>query len=299
VLLVALSLSAPAFLSGQSPSTFINPNGNLNMRAFGAYLAAAGGIGLLAGLVFGVCLLLAEGAVVVIVDGFARGERRSIGRAIGDALRVALPLLGAAVLAWLGLAGLALLSVPLLVLWVIPGLFGLVPAVALLAWLLSPGARQPFLKWLILLTSPFGLPTYYGIRWSLYPQAVVLEGAGPRQALQRSSGLIRGSWLRVFGITAVIGMITWVLQAVPSFIVSLIGLVIAFSRAASGGLQSFEQTNRSLQLLTNAASLVGWILFGALVFIGLTLVFLDQRNRREGADLAERLGWVEAGPPAS
>ena len=48
------------------------------------------------------------------------------------------------------------------------GIFGLVPLVALLFWWLRPTARRGWLKWLIVLTTPMGLPTYFGFRWAMY-----------------------------------------------------------------------------------------------------------------------------------
>ena len=87
-----------------------------------------------------------------------------------------------------------------------------------------------------------GIPfaVYFGIRWFGIPQAVILEAKNPREALSRSSDLVKNTWWRVFGILSVIvliagaigsilgitvGRIPWVGQCLVTMLVTPIGVI--------------------------------------------------------------------------
>src|SRR5207244_11650422 len=86
----------------------------------------------------------------------------------------------------LGLLGLGVLGAALFVVTVFGIAGSLIAIVGLLFWWLRPNVRRKRLKWLIILTVPFGLPTYIATQWALYLGAVVLEDKGPVAALTRS-----------------------------------------------------------------------------------------------------------------
>ncbi len=64
---------------------------------------------------------------------------------------------------------------------------------------------------LMLVTIPVAV--WIGIKWSFALHAVVLEGRGVYTAFGRSGELVKGSWLRVFGIIMMIGIIFGVLTS--------------------------------------------------------------------------------------
>jgi hypothetical protein len=133
---------------------------------------------------------------------------------------------------------------------------------------------------------PFGLPTYYGVRWSLYAQTCVLEGAGSLRALARSGELVSGHWFRAMGVLTVVGLIASVLQGLPS---AVVGLVVG----VTGARVSPGQPSLIVDIATYSASFVSAALFGAIPLISAVLLLVDLRNRHEGADLHERAHRLE------
>ena len=251
--------------------------------------AAAAGIGL--GVVFGVALLIAGAAVTVCTMHVMHGERPAVWEPYRVAFKRTLTLLGAVILLGLGSFGLVIAAIPVFLLWFFPGLFGLTPLVALIVWVANPGARANWLKWLIILTTPWGLPIYFGVKWSLWAQVVVLEGVGPMDALKRSSQLIAGNWFRSAGMLVVISFIVSILQAIPA---TAMGIVAGIATAMQDGDPTIVSA-----VINGASSLIGYPLFGGLTFITLTILFIDLRNRHEGADLEGRVQQMETSPASS
>jgi hypothetical protein len=68
---------------------------------------------------------------------------------------------------------------------------------------------------LLLSITIIGIPfaIYLGIRWSFFPQAVVIEGRDSGDALSLSADIVKGSWWRTFGIVIIVSL----LAAIPSF----------------------------------------------------------------------------------
>lgn len=264
-----------------------------------ALAGAIGGLvtaGLIVTAIFAVCQLAAAAAAILVADGGMRGRELRVMPALRSGLQRLWALRGAAILYVLFLLGITIVAAALLV----PQLGGLlggpVAVVCLVIWAANPGARRPWLKWLIILAVPFGLSLYYGTRWSLYSLAVVLEGAGPRTSLRRSADLVRGRWFRVWGCIAMVSIIAAILQSIPSIVVSAIAAAVILgsrSAAATGG------SGIAINVVTNAAGLVGWVLFGGLIYIALTVIFEDLRNRAEGADLTERMELRPTGSAGS
>ncbi len=132
----------------------------------------------------------------------------------------------------------------------------------------------------MILATPFGLPIYYGVRWSLSIPAIMLERAGPVALLRRAVALVKGNWFPVAGI--------WL----------VLSIVVGISRASQGpssvcwpwcwGLLRRPPRPRLDRQRQQRRLVVGSVLFGALSFIATTIMFIDLRNRHEGTDLDER-----------
>jgi len=105
-----------------------------------------------------------------------------------------------------------------------------------------------------------GIPfaVYFGIRWFGIPQAVILEAKTPREALSRSSDLVKNSWWRVFGILIVLGLIFGVIGSILGVTVGLIPWI--------------------------GDSLVA-ILVMPIIVTGVTLLYYDLVFRKEGYSL--------------
>ncbi len=225
-------------------------------------------------------------AATIAAAKYLGGEEPSVGGAYGRALRrLPLLILTTLLLALLWLF-LFLASTVLFVVTLFGTLGTLVALIALINWWVKPESRRTWLKWLIILTSPFGLVTYYFVRWSLYLPAVVLEGEGPIGALARSSRLVQGQWFRAGAVLTLASLILIVLVSVPVLIVSL---VIGLAGVASG----FGNPESS-SVVTQSVTFVVQILFSSVGFITYLLLFVDLRNRREGTDLSERISSLEA-----
>ena len=74
------------------------------------------------------------------------------------------------------------------------------------------------LLWLLVVCGLFitviGIPfsIYFGVRWGLYGLPVMFEGTTARQALRRSTELVKGTWWRAFGIMLAIFLIAIMIQ---------------------------------------------------------------------------------------
>jgi hypothetical protein len=114
-----------------------------------------------------------------------------------------------------------------------------------------------FLFCISILGIPWGIKRL--VQWSFIVQAIMAEGIGHRQALQRSADLVRGRWWATFGYLIVIG------------------LLVGLTSSVVGGL---------LQQIVSGVP--GIILAGAVGFfttpymiIATTLIYFDLRLRKE------------------
>jgi hypothetical protein len=145
--------------------------------------------------------------------------------------------------------------------------FGLViGGIAALAALTGPAV-------LILLLPAIPAAIYVANAWTLSTPALLFEGVGPVQALKRSFGLVKGSWWRVLGIIFVgvllVSLLSGVLQGmltlIPASLAEGNDVVLAVSAVIAGTV--------SVTLTTPFTAAI------------ITLVYFDQRVRREGFDL--------------
>ncbi len=140
---------------------------------------------------------------------------------------------------------------------------------------------------------PFAI--YFSMRWGLYSLPVLFEETTGRNALRRSTELVKGSWWRVFGIMLAISLISFmigfILQESFEFILSLIG--IAAPEAPANFLEQLQR------LYMPISSEIGWFSYSvrrlvslSIAFItmpigpiGSTLLYFDLRIRKEAYDL--------------
>ena len=234
-------------------------------------------------------VLLWTSAVVGASDGFLHGTEPRIGPVYVHAVRRYWAVFLASVLVLVALIVLTMLATALFVLTGFGIAGSLIALVAVLFWWLKPGAQRSWLKWLIVAVAPFGLPTYFLGRWSMFIPAAVLECHGPLGALRRSSQLVDRHWFRVVSILTVASLIVGVLQWAP---VTLIEIPFTISTAARGqiGLAPTEAA------IVDAVGVALQVLFASIGSIVYTLVFVDLRNRREATDILERVSLLEADP---
>ena len=138
-----------------------------------------------------------------------------------------------------------------------------------------------------------GIPVaiFLGTRWGFFPMTVLVEDNSAAAALRRSGELVKGAWWRVFSIMLAIFMI--------AFTIKLIFLVFSTSIFALSGIagelnilemlrrtvwESHAQMDRPLHLL-HAINTAIDALLDPILAIGFTLLYFDQRVRKEGFDI--------------
>jgi putative peptide zinc metalloprotease protein len=114
------------------------------------------------------------------------------------------------------------------------------------------------------------LPLAVVTPFAVGPQAAVLEGARPIDALRRSRRLLRGRYARTLGVLVVISVLGWIVAA-------LLGLPV---RAAGSSVAA--------PLFNAVMAAAGAILFGPLVVAILTALFFDAGGSAEVAPAAGR-----------
>lgn len=151
----------------------------------------------------------------------------------------------------------------------------------------------------ISMPATFILGVYLLVKWSVAAPALVLEDQmGAAGALRRSWELVRGGWWRTFATFFVLTLLVGILQSLGS----------GLSEALSALLQAVAAPGATFRpawiavIASLLASAVG-VLWGPLLYIGLTLMYYDRRVRMEAYDLAVlaqdmlRQQRPEAAPP--
>ena len=129
---------------------------------------------------------------------------------------------------------------------------------------------------------------YLALAWSLAIPVTVLEGGGLGVSTSRSKELTQGTRWRI--------LVTYVLLIILTFVVSFIielpmeFLARLFTRSNPSG------TLALLQLMQGLGNFLSTSLVGPLVTIALTLIYYDQRVRKEGFDLQLMMASLQPGP---
>ena len=160
------------------------------------------------------------------------------------------------------------------------------------------------LYWLVILllsVTVIGVPfaIFFWTRWGLYAQAVMVEEASAKGALKRSSELVKGSWWRVFGITLAILLIYIVIDYI---LITSSTLIFALSGVASE-INLFEMIRRviwephgeieGILHLLHAIHTAIDALITPITALGYTVLYFDQRVRKEGFDIEIMLAKEE------
>ncbi len=132
---------------------------------------------------------------------------------------------------------------------------------------------------------------YLALAWSLAIPVTVLEGGGLGASTSRSKELTRGSLGRIFVILLLVGILTFVV----SFIIQFpLGLLTAMSG------QSYIAGSTALaHAMQSIGGFLSTSLVGPLGTIALTLIYYDQRVRKEGFDLQLMMSALQSGAQAA
>ena len=156
-----------------------------------------------------------------------------------------------------------------------------------------------FLLWLlvvaVLTVTIIGIPfaIYFAVRWGLFLGTIMFEKPVIRIALKRSSELISGMWWRMFGMLLAIlllsSMVHSIIEISIGFILIATNLVseIDFIDILQWGLlgESFENSTPLFYTISIVIHLVVYAMSFAIWIIGITLLYFNQRIRKEGFDI--------------
>jgi hypothetical protein len=123
------------------------------------------------------------------------------------------------------------------------------------------------------------------LNWSLVIPITVLEGGWFRASVRRSKSLANGSRWRIFGLFFLLGL----LGAVTSLMIQILLLMLV----PLFGVRDYQRIQAATQALQAIGIFISTSLVGALGTIALSLVYYDQRVRKEGFDLQFMMATLE------
>ena len=129
------------------------------------------------------------------------------------------------------------------------------------------------------------------LAWSLVVPVTVLEGGGLRASMRRSKALTNGCRGRILVIYLLIGIL-----------VAIVSWMIQLPLLAAAGLRSLREPGTmtaAVQVISAAGVFLSTSLVGALGTIAITLIYYDQRVRKEGFDLQLMMSTLEGGGQAA
>jgi hypothetical protein len=132
------------------------------------------------------------------------------------------------------------------------------------------------------------------IVWSLSIPIVLIEIKGPVEAMKRSFALTEGSRSRILIILLLVGVVTYIVTII---IQAPIIYLIGFS-----GLKNPNSIPAWLNILSRVGSFISSCLVIPISMIATSLVYYDQRVRKEGFDLQLMMSSLKSEqnpPPAS
>ena len=156
-----------------------------------------------------------------------------------------------------------------------------------------------FLLWLlvigILTITVIGIPLaiYFAVRWGLFLGTIMFEKPVISIALRRSSELVAGMWWRVFGMLLAIFLLSTIVHSIIEisigFILIATSLVseVDFIDILQWGLfgESFESVTPLFYTISTVIHLGANVISFPIWIIGITLVYFNQRIRKEGFDI--------------
>ena len=118
---------------------------------------------------------------------------------------------------------------------------------------------------------------YLGLAWSLAVPVTVLEGTGLNATATRSSFLTKGDRLRILVVYVLLVILTYIVMFIIQFPLLMIVRLL--------GVHDFTQVQGWAMIFSSVGQFISASLVGPLLTIGLTLIYYDERVRKEGFDL--------------
>ena len=121
------------------------------------------------------------------------------------------------------------------------------------------------------------------IRYSLAIQACVVEDIGVMASLKRSAFLSKGARSRILAIYFIFGLLSWIVGLALGGLAGAVGILLHNQIAA--------------MIVIYLASFIAGSLTGPLATIGISLLYYDERVRKEAFDLQLMMASLDAPAP--
>jgi len=136
---------------------------------------------------------------------------------------------------------------------------------------------------------------YLALAWALTIPVTVLEGGGLNVSTTRSKALTKGGRGRIFVVYFLLLVVTLIVAFLMQFLLLLpLGVIMGTT-----GTHNAPATIAMNQALQAVGGFISTSLVGPLITIALTLIYYDQRVRKEGFDLQLMMSTLEAGGQAA
>jgi hypothetical protein len=124
------------------------------------------------------------------------------------------------------------------------------------------------------------------LKYSLTMPSAVLEGTGLSGSMSRSSELTDDDWGRIFSVYVLFTLLSWVVGTLVQF---SLGLRLPWTHAHGPVI-----FHAKAYVLISVAAFLTQSLVGPLLTIALTLLYYDERVRKEGFDLQLMMANLES-----
>ncbi|GGP68556.1 DUF7544 domain-containing protein [Streptomyces melanogenes] len=123
------------------------------------------------------------------------------------------------------------------------------------------------------------------VRFSLAAPALMLERQGLVKSLRRSAKLVRGAWWRIFGITLLTVLLTFIVSMIIAIPFTVIGTLVDDGGAGSLFSGSTSDFGWPFLIITGIGAVIGSAITYPISAGVTALLYVDQRIRREALDL--------------
>ncbi|MEU9031447.1 glycerophosphoryl diester phosphodiesterase membrane domain-containing protein [Streptomyces sp. NPDC048383] len=139
---------------------------------------------------------------------------------------------------------------------------------------------------LTVLGVPIGLVllAWFFVTFVLAPPALMMERGKVTDALKRSAKLVKGSWWRIFGISALTWVITWLVSVIIAVPFAVIAMIVS-PDGFDGLLSGTSAQSWTFLLVTAVGGLISLTVTVPMQTGVTSLLYIDQRIRREALDL--------------
>ncbi|OAR26092.1 hypothetical protein A8W25_11495 [Streptomyces sp. ERV7] len=123
------------------------------------------------------------------------------------------------------------------------------------------------------------------VQFSLAAPALMLERQSLTKSLRRSAKLVRGSWWRIFGITLLTLLLTFIVSMIIAIPFTVIGTLVDDGGAGSLFSGTVSDFGWPFLIITGIGAVIGSAITYPISAGVAALLYIDQRIRREALDL--------------